>query len=200
MGLEEIPGLRDRVATWIRASQKAEGLSESAWARKYGFSQHQVNAWVSVKSRTVPSLENLQKLATLFRIPWQVLLIGSQGVQEAYASMKTRREGAVDKAPVKADQPTRQPAHNTGHVPGVQPGQIVGVGEIGPDVYEIKYASGKTYRGPLRRLEDSDLLASAARNLKTTSAGSRPQRRKAQVEPKGRVLPKSAQDPPSPRS
>lgn len=178
MGLEEIPGLRDRVATWIRASQQAEGLSESAWARKYGFSQHQVNAWVSVKSRTVPSLENLQKLAALFRIPWQVLLIGSQGVHEAYAFVETRRERAVDEAPVKADQPARQPAHNTVH--SVQPSQIVSVGEISPpNVYEIKYASGKTYRGPLRRLEDRALLASAERSVKMPSAGSRPQRRKA---------------------
>lgn len=179
--------MRDRVARRIRASQKAEGLSESAWARKHGFSQHQVNAWVSVKSRTVPSLENLQKLAALFRIPWQVLLIGFEGVQELYAFMETQREGAVDEAPVKADRPARQPARNTGQVLSVQPGQIVSVREVGRDVYEIKYASGKTYRGPLRRLEDSVLIPSAGRTLKMPSAGSRPQRRKARVEQKGRA-------------
>lgn len=179
--------MRDRIAKRIRALQQAEGLSESAWARTHGFSQHQVNAWVSAKSRTVPSLENLQKLAALFGIPWQALLIGTEGVQEVCAFMETQRARALDEAAVRADQPAHQPAHSPGRVLNVHAGQITSVREVGPDVYEIKYASGQIYRGPLRRLEDSVLVASAVRPLKMPSPRSRPQRRKARAERKGRA-------------
>lgn len=185
MGLEEIPGLRERIATRIRALQQAERLSESAWARRHGFSQHQVNAWVSAKSRTVPSFENLQKLAALFGVPWQALLIGSEGVEELRASMETQQARAVDEAPTKADQRAREPARHTGQVPNVYRGQIVSVREIGRDVYEVKYASGRTYRGPLRRGEDAVLVASAGGIQKAPSPGSRPRRRRARITPKG---------------
>ena len=107
MGFEELPGLRDRIATRIRGSQQAENLSESAWARRHGFSQHQVNAWVSARSRTVPSLGNLQKLAALFGVPWQALLIGSEGLDEACAFIRAQRGAAVG-ALVASAAPTQK--------------------------------------------------------------------------------------------
>jgi transcriptional regulator with XRE-family HTH domain len=160
MGFEEIPGLRDRIATRIRGSQQAENLSESAWARRHGFSQHQVNAWVSARSRTVPSLRNLQKLATLFGMPWQALLIGSEGLDEVCAFMRPQREAVVA----------------TGSA-----GEIVSVRAVSADVYEIRYENGRVYRGPLRRFQDSALVASAARTQKPQPAP-RSQRRRRRVE------------------
>lgn len=160
MGFEELPGLRDRIATRIRGSQQAQNLSESAWARRHGFSQHQVNAWVSARSRTVPSLRNLQKLATLFGMPWQALLIGSEGLDEVCASMRAQRGAAVA----------------TGSA-----GEIVSVRAVSADVYEIRYENGRVYRGPLRRFQDSALVASAARTQKPQPAP-RSQRRRRRVE------------------
>lgn len=162
MGFEELPGLRDRIATRIRGSQQAENLSESAWARRHGFSQHQVNAWVSARSRTVPSLRNLQKLATLFGMPWQALLIGSEGLDEVCAFMRAQR-GAV----VATDSA----------------GEIVSVRAVSADVYEIRYENGRVYRGPLRRFQDSALVASAAPTQKPQPAP-RSQRRRPRVERK----------------
>ena len=174
MGFEELPGLRDRIATRIRASQQAENLSESAWARRHGFSQHQVNAWVSAKSRTVPSLENLQKLATLFNMPWQALLIGSDSLDELCAFLVAQREGGV--ADASAAHGRREGAASA----------IVSVREVGPDVYEIRYENGRIYRGPLRRFQDSELIASAARTPKTPLPTSRPPRRRTRAERKNR--------------
>lgn len=162
MGFEELPGLRDRIATRIRGSQQAENLSESAWARRHGFSQHQVNAWVSARSRTVPSLRNLQKLATLFGMPWQALLIGSEGLDEVCAFMRAQRGAVVA----------------TGSA-----GEIVSVRAVSADVYEIRYENGRVYRGPLRRFQDSALVASAAPTQKPQPAP-RSQRRRPRVERK----------------
>lgn len=162
MGFEELPGLRDRIATRIRGSQQAENLSESAWARRHGFSQHQVNAWVSARSRTVPSLRNLQKLATLFGMPWQALLIGSEGLDEVCAFMRAQRGAVVA----------------TGSA-----GEIVSVRAVSADVYEIRYENGRVYRGPLRRFQDSALVASAAPTQKPQPAPSS-QRRRPRVERK----------------
>jgi|SRR5687768_1288611 len=179
MGFEELPGLRDRIATRIRASQQAENLSESAWARRHGFSQHQVNAWVSAKSRTVPSLENLQKLATLFGMPWQALLVGSESLDELCAFLNAQREAGVADASAARGRPaTREGAASAG--------EIVSVREVGPDVYEIRYENGRIYRGPLRRFQDSELIASAARTQKTPPTASRPTRRRTRTERKNR--------------
>jgi transcriptional regulator with XRE-family HTH domain len=179
MGFEELPGLRDRIATRIRASQQAENLSESAWARRHGFSQHQVNAWVSAKSRTVPSLENLQKLAALFGMPWQALLIGSDGLDELCAFMRAQRgSDAVSDASAARG---RTPAES-----GARPGEIVSVREVGTDVYEIRYQNGRLYRGPLRRFQDSGLIASAVRTQKAPPPPSRPPRRRPRADRKSR--------------
>jgi transcriptional regulator with XRE-family HTH domain len=169
MGFEELPGLRDRIATRIRGSQQAENLSESAWARRHGFSQHQVNAWVSARSRTVPSLGNLQKLAALFGVPWQALLIGSEGLDEACAFIRAQRGAAVGDASAVS-----------GGAGGA--GEIVSVRAVSADVYEIRYENGRVYRGPLRRFLDSALVASAARTQKAPPP--RSERRRPRVERK----------------
>ena len=171
MGFEELPGLRDRIATRIRGSQQAENLSESAWARRHGFSQHQVNAWVSARSRTVPSLGNLQRLATLFGMPWQALLIGSEGVDEVCAFMRAQRGTAV------ADGSAA-----SGGAGG--PGEIVSVRALSGDVYEIRYENGRVYRGPLRRFQDSALVASAARAPNAPPPAPRSQRQRPRGERK----------------
>lgn len=160
--------MRDRIATRIRGSQQAENLSESAWARRHGFSQHQVNAWVSARSRTVPSLGNLQKLAALFGVPWQALLIGSEGLDEACAFIRAQRGAAVGDASAVS-----------GGAGGA--GEIVSVRAVSADVYEIRYENGRVYRGPLRRFQDSALVASAARTQKPQPAP-RSQRRRRRVE------------------
>ena len=178
MGFEELPGLRDRIATLIRAAQQAENLSESAWARRHGFSQHQVNAWVSAKSRTVPSLDNLQKLASLFRMPWQALLIGPEPLDELCTFLLAQRGSAGIDAPAR---PRASAAEG-----GAGTGEIASVREIGTDVYEIKYENGRLYRGPLRRFQDSGLIASALRAPKPTAPAPRPARRRARVERKSR--------------
>jgi len=177
MGFEELPGLRDRIATRIRASQQAESLSESAWARRHGFSQHQVNAWVSPKSRTVPSLENLQKLAALFGMPWQALLIGSEGLDELCAFMRAQRGAGT------ASETSAARARTAGET-GAD--AIVSVREVGADVYEIRYENGRVYRGPLRRFQDSGLIASAARTPKAPPPAARPSRRRPRTERKTR--------------
>lgn len=177
MGFEELPGLRDRIATRIRAAQQAENLSESAWARRHGFSQHQVNAWVSAKSRTVPSLENLQKLASLFGMPWQALLIGPEALDELCAFLLAQRGSAGTDVSARAPTSTAERAGA---------GEIVSVREIGTDVYEIKYENGRLYRGPLRRFQDSGLIASAGRAPKPSASTSRPARGRTRRERKTR--------------
>ena len=170
--------MRDRIATRIRAAQQAENLSESAWARRHGFSQHQVNAWVSAKSRTVPSLENLQKLASLFGMPWQALLIGPEALDELCAFLLAQR-GSTD-----TDASAARPlAADTG---AATSGEIVSVREIGTDVYEIKYENGRLYRGPLRRFQDSGLIASAMRAPKPPAPAPRPAGRRTRVDRKRR--------------
>jgi len=106
----------------------------------------------------VPSLRNLQKLAILFGMPWQALLIGSEGLDEVCASTRARAAVATGSA-----------------------GEIVSVRAVSADVYEIRYENGRVYRGPLRRFQDSALVASAARTQKPQPAP-RSQRRRRRVE------------------
>lgn len=110
----------------------------------------------------MPSLRNLQKLATLFGMPWQALLIGSEGLDEVCAFMRAQRGAVVA----------------TGSA-----GEIVSVRAVSADVYEIRYENGRVYRGPLRRFQDSALVASAAPTQKPQPAP-RSQRRRPRVERK----------------
>jgi hypothetical protein len=111
----------------------------------------------------------LQKLAALFGVPWQALLIGSEGLDEACAFIRAQRGAAVGDASAVS-----------GGAGGA--GEIVSLRAVSADVYEIRYENGRVYRGPLRRFLDSALVASAARTQKAPPP--RSERRRPRVERK----------------
>lgn len=105
MTFDEIPGARDRIRNALKALVDASGLSQTKFAIKYGFSQHQVNAWLDEDLRTTPSFVNLEKIAELSRTPWQWLLVGNDGLAEIEAYRKgiaaVREMSALEQPPKK---------------------------------------------------------------------------------------------------
>lgn len=77
----ELPGVTTRVKQlWDQVdAAKKPSISQRRFATKYGLDPQQFNQWVNGKS--VPSLPAIMRLAEVFGVPWQWLVIGDDGMK-----------------------------------------------------------------------------------------------------------------------